>query len=87
METIIDKFGRVVIPKEIRDHLGLKPGETLQIEESEKELILRPVREGSSLQVKEGLMVYSGVAAGDIIEATRSHRKERIKKTSLLKKK
>jgi len=26
METTLDKFGRIVIPKRVRDDLGLKPG-------------------------------------------------------------
>ncbi len=33
METTIDRFGRVVIPKRLRDDLGLKVGEPLVIEE------------------------------------------------------
>jgi AbrB family looped-hinge helix DNA binding protein len=27
MRTTIDKAGRLVIPKQLRDHLGLQPGE------------------------------------------------------------
>ena len=29
METTLDRFGRVVIPKQVRDDLGLKPGAVL----------------------------------------------------------
>jgi AbrB family looped-hinge helix DNA binding protein len=32
METTIDRAGRVVIPKPIRDAAGLKPGAALSIE-------------------------------------------------------
>jgi AbrB family looped-hinge helix DNA binding protein len=32
METRLDKFGRVVLPKDIRDHLDLKPGQVLKVE-------------------------------------------------------
>lgn len=45
METTLDRFGRVVIPKEIRDILGLKPGELLKVEQSDDEVILKPLRE------------------------------------------
>jgi len=38
MGTTLDKFGRVVIPKEIRNGLGLKPGEALQVKRVEDEL-------------------------------------------------
>lgn len=42
MAITIDKYGRVLIPKEIRDKLGLKPGTTLDIIIRGNELILRP---------------------------------------------
>ena len=31
METILDRFGRVVIPKKVREDLGLEPGVVLKI--------------------------------------------------------
>lgn len=31
MEVTIDKFGRILIPKKIREALGLKPGQILEI--------------------------------------------------------
>lgn len=42
METRLDKFGRVLIPKSFRKNLGLKPGVTLELEQSENEIIIRP---------------------------------------------
>jgi AbrB family looped-hinge helix DNA binding protein len=87
MKTTLDKFGRVVIPKEIRDNLGLKPGEVLQVEGFEDEVILKPLREESPLQVKEGVLIFSGTATGNIIEAVRSHREERLKKMASRRKK
>ena len=42
METTLDKFGRIVIPKEIRDDFNLKPGSQIRIEESEQTIILKP---------------------------------------------
>ncbi len=42
METKLDKFGRVLIPKAIRKKVGLKPGESVRLEESGKEIIIRP---------------------------------------------
>jgi AbrB family looped-hinge helix DNA binding protein len=87
MKTTLDKFGRVVIPKEIRDNLGLKAGEVLQVEGFEDEVILRPLREEVPLHVKEGVLVFSGTATGNIIEAVRFHRKERLKKVASRRKK
>ncbi len=83
METKLDKFGRVVLPKEIRDSLDLKPGEILQVEESESEVILKPLRGESPLRLKNGVLVFSGTATGDIIKAVRAHREERLKKVTL----
>ena len=43
MQTALDKLGRVVIPKPVRLHLGLKAGTLLKIEERERQVILEPV--------------------------------------------
>jgi len=80
METTLDKFGRVVIPKEIRDDLSLKPGEVLQIEISGDEVILKLLREEPALRMKEGVLVFSGVAPGNLRDAIRIHREEYLKK-------
>jgi AbrB family looped-hinge helix DNA binding protein len=41
----IDKAGRIVQPKPIREELRLSPGDALEMDSSEKRVILRPVRE------------------------------------------
>ena len=43
MQTTIDRLGRVVVPKAIRDHLRLRGGETLEVEERDGVVELRPV--------------------------------------------
>ncbi len=40
----IDKVGRIVIPKEIRDTLGLADGDPVEIFTKEDMIILRPYR-------------------------------------------
>jgi AbrB family looped-hinge helix DNA binding protein len=42
MRTTIDKAGRVVVPKELRDILGLRGGEALEIRESEGRIEIEP---------------------------------------------
>jgi AbrB family looped-hinge helix DNA binding protein len=32
METTLDKFGRVLIPKKLRERLGLEPEDALQLD-------------------------------------------------------
>jgi AbrB family looped-hinge helix DNA binding protein len=43
METTIDKAGRVVVPKELRDSLGLSGGEALEIREIDGRIELEPL--------------------------------------------
>ena len=82
METTLDKFGRVVIPKEIRDSLSLKLGEVLQVEKSGDEVILKLLREEPALHMKEGVLVFSGAATGNLKDVIRIHREEHLKKLS-----
>jgi AbrB family looped-hinge helix DNA binding protein len=78
MKTTLDRFGRVVVPKDIRDRLGLRPGAELEIGERESEVVLKPVEHEPVLMVKEGILVYSGKSTGDLRGAVRSHREGRL---------
>ena len=40
MNARVDKFGRIVIPKQIREHLGIVPGSRIQIVEQADHVIL-----------------------------------------------
>jgi AbrB family looped-hinge helix DNA binding protein len=42
MSVAIDGAGRIVIPKAIRDRLGLRAGDALELEEHDSEIVLRP---------------------------------------------
>jgi len=42
-QTLLDERGRVVIPKEIREKLDLKPNQSLIVEVRGKEVVLKPV--------------------------------------------
>lgn len=80
METTLDKFGRVVIPKRVRDDLGLKPGSVLQIEQADQRILIEPVGDEPHLVVKNGVLVFSGTATGDIMGAIQVHRQGRLEK-------
>lgn len=43
METRTTSRGRIVIPSAIRRRLGIKEGTRIQIEESDNEIILKPI--------------------------------------------
>jgi AbrB family looped-hinge helix DNA binding protein len=75
----VDRFGRVVIPKKIRDDHNLGPGTQVRIEEKEDAIILIPVRGEQNLQWKNGVLVYTGAPMGDLVETVTKHRKERAR--------
>ena len=56
----IDKAGRVVIPKEVRDELRLEAGDTLALESEGERVILRPLHGGTPLQKERGVWVFHG---------------------------
>ena len=69
METTLDKFGRIVIPKEIRDDFNLKPGSQIRIEESDQAIILKPFEGEPNLHWKDGVFVFSGTPLGELCGA------------------
>ncbi|MBI2266135.1 MAG: AbrB/MazE/SpoVT family DNA-binding domain-containing protein [Armatimonadetes bacterium] len=79
MKTTVDKFGRVVIPKKIRDRIGLSQGSALSIEERDEEIILRPLAELSPVEVIDGVLVFTGKAVGDMENEIRRHREQRLR--------
>jgi AbrB family looped-hinge helix DNA binding protein len=54
----IDKAGRIVLPKPLRDELQLEAGDTLELESSGDEITLRPMRGHAQLRKKHGIWVY-----------------------------
>jgi len=82
METTLDRFGRIVIPKEIREDLGIEAGSVLRVEERGDEVRLTPLRDNPPIRVKEGLLVFAGEPAGDLIGAVKRHRDKRAKRAT-----
>jgi len=80
MRTSVDRFGRVVVPKAMRERLGLRPGTAIEIEETETYLSLRPVEDTPPLMVKEGILVYAGAAVGNLEAAVAADREEHLRR-------
>lgn len=82
--TTMDKAGRVVLPKRIRDELQLGPGDSLELETSEDRIILRPARGGGRMRKEHGVWVYDSgePLSADTVRKTlarvRSERERRI---------
>jgi AbrB family looped-hinge helix DNA binding protein len=55
---VVDKAGRLVLPKPVRDELQLAPGDALELESSEEQIVLRPVRGTMPLRRKHGIWVF-----------------------------
>lgn len=78
MEISIDQFGRIVIPKQVREHFSLKPGSQLELQESDDSIILKPQYGEPNLVEKEGVLVFSGKSVGDLENALEKHRGDRL---------
>jgi len=54
----IDKAGRIVIPKAVRDALQLQPGDELEAVQDGDQLSLTPVVDEPVLQKEDGVWVF-----------------------------
>jgi AbrB family looped-hinge helix DNA binding protein len=72
MRATIDKAGRLVIPKRLRDHIGLRPGE-VEVTVDGAALRVEPLA-GESLDERDGRLVIPAAGAridDDLVRALR----------------
>lgn len=79
MLTALDKYGRIVIPKKLRQHLGITQSTNLKISEEGKKIVIEPVEE-EMLEEKNGILVYTGELKDKEQDILKEDRKKRIKK-------
>jgi len=82
MKATIDRFGRVVVPKDVRVRLGLVADTAIEIDVLDHKIVIRKVEERSPLQREEGILVFTGDAAGDIASWVGTTRDKRAMKVS-----
>lgn len=80
----IDKLGRLVLPKPLRDRFRLGPGSVLEVGIEEDGLSLRPVDREPALVKVDGWWVHQGLPDSDdaLAGAVRRHRDERLDELS-----
>ena len=54
----LDRAGRVVLPKALRDEMRLSPGDVLDLTVKGDEVTLRPRRSATPLQKERGVWVF-----------------------------
>ena len=71
MDTVsVDRFGRVVIPKPVRDQLGLDAGAELTVEVVGDAVHLVPVSDSDRIETRDGLVDFTG----EVLDQIRSGR-------------
>src|ERR1700689_1104220 len=60
MKLRVDKSGRVVLPKPLRQRLGLRSGAILEATEAADGLLLRPITQHPSLVEQNGFLLHTG---------------------------
>jgi len=82
MTLKIDKAGRVIPPKPVRDRLGLHAGSDLELQETAEGIVLRPAERRPSMIKKGSFWVHTGeIPAGYVIlKAIEEDREARIRK-------
>ena len=54
----IDKAGRVILPKPLREELQLVAGDTLELQSSGERIVLRPLRPALPVAKEKGVWVF-----------------------------
>lgn len=75
----IDKAGRIVLPKAVRDGLRIAPGDTLELEVDGERVMLRPKRPAPPLQKERGVWVFRAdepLTTGQVGEVLQSLREQ-----------
>jgi AbrB family looped-hinge helix DNA binding protein len=81
VKSEIDRFGRILIPKALRDRMGLSAGSQVELTEDHGKVIVEPVQESHLLSREEdGLLVLHAapISTIDPIVRLREDRSRRV---------
>lgn len=82
MQTTLDKFGRVLIPKKLRERLRLEPHDILELQLEDGKLTLLPRRTPPPLRRRGRVLVVESEAVADLGRVLNRVREERLDELS-----
>jgi AbrB family looped-hinge helix DNA binding protein len=65
MKAVVDSVGRIVVPKALRELLGIRPGSTVEISRYGEGLHLVPTGRTARLVEEDGVLVATGETSID----------------------
>ncbi len=79
MQITIDRLGRIVVPKKVRDRFHLVAGTALELDVESDGIRIRPVDQEPSLLRKQGVLIHHGpetvnLDMADFVNRDRSNR-------------
>jgi AbrB family looped-hinge helix DNA binding protein len=78
MVVTIDRFGRILIPKPVREAHGLRPGARIRIGETEAGILLEPELDEPPVVYERNVLVFNGLPDGDLSGAVDGDRDGRL---------
>lgn len=83
MRVVIDKAGRLVVPKAVRDKLRLEPGSELEVHVEEGTLVAQPIRPRVVVVERDGRPVFKTESAppmthDELLDVIHELREERL---------
>jgi len=82
MKTHLDKAGRLVIPKSIRDKMGIEDHDELRIDTADGRIWIEPVHQTHVLEERQGVLKVTSAWVGEpaIEKIIRTEREKRLKR-------
>ena len=74
----LDRTGRIVLPKSVREQFNLHPGSQIEIKTKQDYLELKPVDATPALVSRERLLVHQGASQAPLAGAIEQSREERV---------
>jgi len=79
-KTKVDRFGRIVIPKKIRNDFGLTKNTEVEVEATTDNIIVHPKQSKPFVVDKDGVLVVCAEPTESFTDFLQKERDERLKK-------